>query len=118
MLFELRMRAYRFLKLFMQPVVKLVPQPRPVVFVGPDASLRLCRMMGGFGLRRVLIVTMPCWSSSAWSPRCAVRSSNKSTARSIDPSDPTYPVVNRPRSALAHGDDIPAGRRSIHDAAR
>ena len=51
MLFELRMRAYRFLKLFMQPVVKLVPQPRPVVFVGPDAAPRLCRMIGEFGFR-------------------------------------------------------------------
>jgi hypothetical protein len=41
----------------MKPVVKLVPQPRPVVFVGPDAALRLCSMIGGFGFRRVLIVT-------------------------------------------------------------
>ena len=57
MLFELRMRVYRFLKIFMEPVVKLVPQPRPVVFVGPDASLRLCRMIVEFGFRRVLIVT-------------------------------------------------------------
>jgi alcohol dehydrogenase class IV len=56
MMFELRMLGYRFLKAFMKPVVRLVPQPRPVVFVGPDASLRLCRMIGGFGFRRVLIV--------------------------------------------------------------
>jgi alcohol dehydrogenase class IV len=57
MMFELRMLGYRFLKAFMKPVVKLVPQPRPVVFVGPDAALRLCSMIGGFGFRRVLIVT-------------------------------------------------------------
>jgi alcohol dehydrogenase len=57
MLFELRMLGYRFLKIFMEPVVKLVPQPRPVVFVGPDSAPRLCRMIGEFGFRRVLIVT-------------------------------------------------------------
>ena len=57
MLFELRMLGYRFLKAFMKPVVKLVPQPRPVVFLGPDSALRLCRMISEFGLRRVLIVT-------------------------------------------------------------
>ena len=56
-MFELRMLGYRFLKAFMKPVVKLVPQPRPVVFLGPDSALRLCRMIGEFGFRRVLIVT-------------------------------------------------------------
>ena len=57
MLFQLRLLFYRLVKPFMWPVSRLVAIPRPTVFVGPDAALRLCRTIGQFGLRRVTIVT-------------------------------------------------------------
>ena len=124
MLFELRMRAYRFLKLFMQPVVKLVPQPRPVVFVGPDAAPRLCRMMGGFGLRRVLIVTdavLVKLGVVAPLRRVLVEQGiDVALFDSILP-DPTYPVVKQgDAAALAHKSDaiLAVGGGSSIDAAK
>ncbi len=124
MLFELRMRAYRFLKLFMRPVVKLVPQPRPVVFVGPDASPRLCRMMGGFGLRRVLIVTdavLVKLGVVAPLRRVLVEQGiDVALFDSILP-DPTYPVVKQGHAAaIAHKSDaiLAVGGGSSIDAAK
>ena len=33
------------------------PQPRPMVFVGPDASVQLCEVIAQFGVRKLLVVT-------------------------------------------------------------
>jgi alcohol dehydrogenase len=33
------------------------PQPRPLVFLGPDSCLQLCQSIGRFGLGRILVVT-------------------------------------------------------------
>ena len=57
MLFGLRLLAYRLFKPFMKPVPRLIPIPRPTALVGPDSALRLCRMIGRFGYRRVMIIT-------------------------------------------------------------
>jgi alcohol dehydrogenase len=57
MFFSLRLLAYRLLKLFQWPTSRVVPIPRPTVFLGPDSALRLCDTIAQFGLRRVLIVT-------------------------------------------------------------
>jgi alcohol dehydrogenase class IV len=124
MLFELRMRVYRFLKIFMEPVVKLVPQPRPVVFVGPDASLRLCRMIVEFGFRRVLIVT------DAMLVKLGLVAPLRDAllARGLDVAlfdgilpDPTYPVVRQGHdAALGHRSDaiLAVGGGSSIDAAK
>ena len=56
-LFALRLFGYRLLKPLSWPITRAVAVPRPTVFVGPDASLRLCASIGQFGYRRVMIVT-------------------------------------------------------------
>ena len=56
-LFALRLFGYRLLKPFNWPVSRAVAIPRPTLFVGPEASLRLCASIGQFGYRRVMIVT-------------------------------------------------------------
>ena len=33
------------------------PQPKPMVFVGPDSSLQLCKIIAQFGTRSILVVT-------------------------------------------------------------
>ena len=33
------------------------PQPKPMVFIGPDSCLQLCQAIGRFGLGRILVVT-------------------------------------------------------------
>ena len=124
MMFELRMLAYRFLKMFMKPVVKLVPQPRPVVFVGPDSAPRLCRLIGEFGFRRVLIVTDAVLVKLGLvAPlRHALVSQGVEVALfdSILP-DPTYPVVRQGHAAaVAHRSDaiLAVGGGSSIDAAK
>jgi len=57
MLFELRLFLYRLAKPFMKPISRVVAIPRPVLFVGPDSTRRLCDFIGGAGYRRVLVVT-------------------------------------------------------------
>jgi alcohol dehydrogenase len=57
MLFQLRLLFYRLIKPFMKPVSRLVAIPRPVLFVGPDSTRRLCDLIAGSGHRRVLVVT-------------------------------------------------------------
>lgn len=37
--------------------VLMVPQPRPTVYVGVDASLQLCRALAHFGFKNLLVVT-------------------------------------------------------------
>lgn len=123
-MFELRMLGYRFLKAFMKPVVKLVPQPRPVVFVGPDAALRLCSMIGGFGFRRVLIVTdavLVKLGVVAPLRRALVEQGiDVALFDSILP-DPTHPVVKQGHAAaLAHRSEaiLAVGGGSSIDAAK
>jgi alcohol dehydrogenase class IV len=41
----------------MKPISRLVAIPRPVLFVGPGSTRRLCDFIAGAGHRRVLIVT-------------------------------------------------------------
>ena len=124
MMFELRMLGYRFLKAFMKPVVKLVPQPRPVVFVGPDAALRLCSMIGGFGFRRVLLVTdavLVKLGVVAPLRRALVEQGiDVALFDSILP-DPTHPVVKQGHAAaLAHRSEaiLAVGGGSSIDAAK
>jgi alcohol dehydrogenase class IV len=124
MLFELRMWGYRFLKIFMEPVVKLVPQPRPVLFVGPDAALRLCRMIGEFGFRRVLIVTdavlVKVGLVGPLGAELAARGIDVRIFDGILP-DPTYPVVRQGHeAALAHKAEaiVAVGGGSCIDAAK
>lgn len=38
-------------------VVRLIPQRKPMMMIGPDASRRLCQTIARFGFRKVLIVT-------------------------------------------------------------
>jgi alcohol dehydrogenase class IV len=57
MLFKLRLFLYRLMKPFMKPISRLVAIPRPVLFVGPGSTRRLCDFIAGAGHRRVLIVT-------------------------------------------------------------
>jgi len=57
MLFELRLLAHRFVKVFKKPLARWVPIPRPVLFVGPGSTARLCGLIGGSGARRTMIAT-------------------------------------------------------------
>ncbi len=57
MLFQLQLLAYRLIKPLMKPVSRLVAIPRPVLFVGPGSTTRLCQLIAGSGSRRTLIVT-------------------------------------------------------------
>jgi alcohol dehydrogenase len=41
----------------MKPVSRLVAIPRPVLFVGPGSTARLCQLIAGAGSKRTLIVT-------------------------------------------------------------
>lgn len=124
MMFELRMLGYRFLKAFMKPMVKLVPQPRPVVLVGPDAAPRLCRMIGEFGIRRVLIVTdavlVKLGIVGPLRDALAARGLEVAVFDAILP-DPTYPVVRQGHAAaLAHRAEaiLAVGGGSSIDAAK
>jgi alcohol dehydrogenase class IV len=57
MLFQLQLLAYRLVKPFMKPVSRLIAIPRPVLFVGPGSTARLCQLIAGSGAKRVLVVT-------------------------------------------------------------
>ena len=57
MLFEIRLFLYRFLKIFMKPVSRVIAIPRPILFVGPDSTQRLCDLIASAGYQRVLIAT-------------------------------------------------------------
>jgi alcohol dehydrogenase len=57
MLFQLQLLAYRLVKPFMKPVSRMVAIPRPVLFVGPGSTARLCQLIAGSGAKRVLVVT-------------------------------------------------------------
>jgi len=57
MLLQLKLLAFRLIKPVMKPVSRLVAIPRPVLFVGPGSTARLCQLIGGSGAKRVLVVT-------------------------------------------------------------
>jgi alcohol dehydrogenase class IV len=124
MLFELRMLGYRFLKAFMKPVVKLVPQPRPVVFVGQGSALRLCRTIGEFGFRRVLIVTdavLVKLGLVAPLRRALVEQGLEVAVFDGILPDPTYPVVRQGhQAAIEHRAEaiLAVGGGSSIDAAK
>ena len=124
MLFQLRLLAYRFAKMFLKPVVKLVPQPRPVLFVGPDSASQLCRMMAAFRFERVLIVTdaMLVTLGLVDPIRKALEIGGiaVSVFDGIQP-DPTYEVIARGhQAARAHRSDavLAVGGGSSIDAAK
>ena len=37
--------------------IVMAPQPRPTVFAGQDSTLQLCRLIGQFDLKNLLVVT-------------------------------------------------------------
>jgi len=49
MLLQLKLLAFRLIKPVMKPVSRLVAIPRPVLFVGPGSTARLCQLVGGSG---------------------------------------------------------------------
>lgn len=124
MLFQLRLLAYRLLKPFLWPVSRVVAIPRPTVFVGPGAALRLCASLGQFGHRRVMIVTDAVLVKLGLVEplRRALEDAGIDVALhdGITP-DPTYPVLQAGYEAVkAHGSDaiLAVGGGSAIDAAK
>jgi alcohol dehydrogenase len=124
MLFQLRLLAYRLLKPFLWPVSRVVAIPRPTVFVGPGAALRLCASLGQFGHRRVMIVTDAVLVKLGLVEplRRALEDAGIDVAvhDGITP-DPTYPVLQAGYEAVkAHGSDaiLAVGGGSAIDAAK
>jgi alcohol dehydrogenase class IV len=124
MLFQLRLLAYRLLKPFLWPVSRLVAIPRPTLFVGPGASLRLCTSIGQFGFKRVMIVTDAVLVKLGLVEplRLALEAQGIDVAvhDGITP-DPTYPVLAAGHEAVkAHRSDaiLAVGGGSAIDAAK
>ena len=124
MLFQLRLLAYRLIKPFMWPVSRVVPIPRPTVFVGPDAALRLCHSIGQFGFKRVMIVTdavlVKLGLIEPIRRTLAEQGIDVAVHDGITP-DPTYPVLQAGYEAVTahHSDAILAvGGGSAIDAAK
>ena len=124
MLFELRLLVYRLLKPLQKPVSRLISIPRPTAFVGPDSSFRLCRAIGQFGHRRVLIVSDAVLVKLGLVEplRRALEDQGIAVAvhDGITP-DPTYPVLEAGHAAArAHGADalLAIGGGSVIDAAK
>ena len=123
-LFALRLFAHRLLKPLNWPVSRAVAVPRPTLFVGADASLRLCAAIGQFGYRRVMIVT------DAVLVRLGLVEPLRQAllAQGIDVAvhdgitpDPTYPVLQAGHAAVqAHRSDaiLAVGGGSAIDAAK
>jgi len=124
MFFSLRLLAYRLLKLFQWPTSRVVPIPRPTVFVGPQSALRLCDTIAQFGLRRVLIVTdavlVKLGLVQPLRRALAERGVDVAIHDGITP-DPTHDVLQRGyEAAKAHGSDaiLAVGGGSVIDAAK
>jgi alcohol dehydrogenase class IV len=124
MLFELRLLAYRLIKPFQWPTSRVVPIPRPTVFVGADSGLRLCDTIAQFGLRRVLIVTdailVKLGLVEPLRRALAERGVEVAVHDGITP-DPTYDVLQRGlEAARAHRSDaiLAVGGGSVIDAAK
>ena len=123
-LFALRLFAHRLLKPLTWPVSRAVAVPRPTLFVGADASLRLCASIGQFGYRRVMIVTDAVLVKLGLVEplRLALQSQGIDVAvhDGITP-DPTYPVLQAGYEAVrAHRSDaiLAVGGGSAIDAAK
>jgi alcohol dehydrogenase class IV len=123
-LFALRLFAHRLIKPLNWPVSRAVAIPRPTLFVGADASLRLCSSIGQFGYRRVMVVT------DAVLVRLGLVEPLRQAllAQGIDVAvhdgitpDPTYPVLQAGYEAVrAHRSDaiLAVGGGSAIDAAK
>jgi len=124
MLFQLRLLAYRLIKPFMWPVSRVVPIPRPTVFVGPDSALRLCHSIGQFGFKRVLIVTDAVLVKLGLIEpirRALVEQGIETAVHDGITPDPTYPVLQAGYEAVrAHRSDaiLAVGGGSAIDAAK
>jgi alcohol dehydrogenase class IV len=123
-LFALRLFAHRLLKPLNWPVSRAVAVPRPTLFVGADASLRLCASIAGFGYRRVMIVTDAVLVKLGLVEplRQALQAQGVDVAvhDGITP-DPTYPVLQAGHEAVrAHRSDaiLAVGGGSAIDAAK
>jgi len=123
-LFALRLLAHRLLKPLTWPVSRAVAVPRPTLFVGADASLRLCASIGQFGYRRVMIITDAVLVKLGLVEplRLALQSQGIDVAvhDGITP-DPTYPVLQAGYEAVrAHRSDaiLAVGGGSAIDAAK
>ena len=124
MLFQLQLLAYRLMKPFMKPLSWLVAIPRPVLFVGPGSAARLCRLIGGSGARRTLIVTdaMLVKLGLVEPVRRSLEAEGIDVAvfDGIVP-DPTHDVLDKGAAAVrAHGSDsiLAIGGGSAIDAAK
>ncbi len=124
MLFELRLLAYRFLKIFQWPTSRVVPIPRPTTFVGPGAALELCETIAQFGLKRVLIVSdavlVKLGVVEPMRVALVARGVDVAVHDGITP-DPTYDVLQRGfEAATAHRADsiLAVGGGSVIDAAK
>jgi len=122
--FELKLRAFRFAKMMMKPVTKLVPQPRPLLLAGPGCSPRLCHTIAEFGFRRVTIVTdaMLVKLGLVTPIRDALEKCGVAVAvfDGIEP-DPTYRVIEQGHQVVqSHGSDaiLAVGGGSSIDAAK
>jgi alcohol dehydrogenase class IV len=123
-LFALRLFGYRLLKPFNWPVSRAVAIPRPTLFVGPDASLRLCASIGQFGYRRVMIVTdavlVKLGLVEPLRQALLAQGIDVAVHDGITP-DPTYPVLQAGFEAVrAHRSDaiLAVGGGSAIDAAK
>ena len=124
MLFQARLLAYRLFKPFMKPTARIIPIPRPTALVGPDSALRLCRMIGQFGYRRVMIITDAVLVKLGLVEplRLALveQGIDVTVHDGITP-DPTYPVLEAGLAAVkAHRSDaiLAVGGGSAIDAAK
>jgi alcohol dehydrogenase len=124
MLFQLRLLAYRLLKPFLWPVSRVVAIPRPTLFVGPGAAVRLCRSMGQFGFKRVVIVTdavlVRLGLVEPLQRALEAQGIDVAVHDGITP-DPTYPVLAAGHDAVkAHRSDaiLAVGGGSAIDAAK
>jgi alcohol dehydrogenase class IV len=124
MLFNLRLLAYRLVKPFMWPVSRVVAIPRPTVLVGPDSALRLCRSIGQFGFKRVIIVTDAVLVKLGLVEplrRALVEQGIDVAVHDGITPDPTYPVLEAGNAAVrAHGSEaiLAVGGGSSIDAAK
>jgi alcohol dehydrogenase class IV len=123
-LFALRLFAHRLVKPFNWPVSRAVAVPRPTLFVGADASLRLCASIGEFGYRRVMIVTdavlVKLGLVEPLRQALQARGVDVAVHDGITP-DPTYPVLQAGYEAVrVHRSDaiLAVGGGSAIDAAK
>jgi alcohol dehydrogenase class IV len=123
-LFALRLFAHRLLKPLNWPVSRAVAIPRPTLFVGADASLRLCASIGEFGYRRVMIVTdavlVKLGLVEPLRQAMIAKGIDVAVHDGITP-DPTYPVLQAGYEAVrAHRSDaiLAVGGGSAIDAAK